>query len=473
MKVKPNLSTAKLWNISFGFFGVQIAYALQTANISRIFQTMGADPKSLSFFWVLPPLMGLIVQPFVGKWSDNTWTKWGRRVPYLIVGAAISVLVMCLLPNISGMTSVFWVSMLLGAIILMLLDTSLNMAMQPFKMMVGDMVNEEQKTKAYSIQSLLVNAGQVVGSILPFVLAYMISDPSFSNAKTAAIPALGKMSEFANGAVFSGIPANLTWSFYIGAFILLLCVVYTCINVKEMPPEEFALYQEPKPEGEKSEGMLTLLKKAPKTFWQVGLVQFFCWAAFLFMWSYTTGAIADTVWNNFDSNSKEFQAAGDWTGVIFGVQSLAAVAWAAVIPMFRDKKHVYAISLALGAAGFFIIPFTFNQWLLIVPFIMIGCTWAAMLALPFTMVTNALEGNPHMGTYLGLFNGTICLPQIVAALAGFGLMHLIQSIIGNPSGGHKYMLMISAVLLVIGVFCVYMIKETSGRKEPQPAKAEK
>ena len=472
MKVKPNLSTAKLWNISFGFFGVQIAYALQTANISRIFQTMGADPKALSFFWVLPPLMGLIVQPFVGKWSDNTWTKWGRRVPYLIVGAAVSVLVMCLLPNISGMTSVFWVSMLLGAIILMLLDTSLNMAMQPFKMMVGDMVNEEQKTKAYSIQSLLVNSGQVVGSILPFVLAWMISDPSFTTHEIEG-NAIGKMSEFANGAVFSGIPANLTWSFYIGALILLLCVVYTCINVKEMPPEEFALYQEPKTEETKSESMFALLKKAPKTFWQVGLVQFFCWAAFLYMWNNTTGAIADTVWNTFDSNSKAFQAAGDWTGVIFGVQSLAAVAWAAVIPKFRDKKHVYAISLALGAAGFFIVPFTFNQWLLVIPFAMIGCTWAAMLALPFTMVTNALEGDPHMGTYLGLFNGTICLPQIIAALAGFGFMHIIQSIIGNPHGGHKYMLFISAALLAIGVFFVYRIKESSGRKKLQPVEAEK
>lgn len=471
MKTKPNLSTAQLWNISFGFFGVQIAYALQTANISRIFQTMGADPKALSFFWVLPPLMGLIVQPFVGKWSDKTWTRWGRRIPYLIAGAAVSVLVMCLLPNISAISSVFWISMLLGAIILMLLDTSLNMAMQPFKMMVGDMVNEEQKTKAYSIQSLLVNSGQVVGSILPFVLAWMISDPSFSSPEIAG-NAIGKMSDFATGAVYSGIPANLTWSFYIGAFILLLCVVYTSMNVKEMPPEEFALYQEPQTEQSSSESMFALLKKAPGAFWQVGLVQFFCWAAFLYMWNNTTGAIADTVWNTLDSNSKAFQAAGNWTGVLFGVESLAAVAWAALIPSFKNRKTVYALSLALGAIGFFAIPFITNQWLLIIPFALIGCTWSAMLALPFTMVTNALEGNPHMGTYLGLFNGTICVPQIVAAVAGYGFMAVIQSTFTNGEGGHKYMLFISAILLAIGVACVYAIKEKSN-KQPSTVETDK
>ncbi len=460
MKTKPDLSTAQLWNISFGFFGVQIAYALQTANISRIFQTMGADPKALSFFWVLPPLMGLIVQPFVGKWSDNTWTKWGRRIPYLIIGAAVSVIVMCLLPNISSMSSVFWISMLIGAIILMLLDTSLNMAMQPFKMLVGDKVNEKQKTRAYSIQSLLVNSGQVVGSVLPFVLAFMMSNDT-------AIPesmqgnAFGRMSEYISGAVNTGIPANLTWSFYIGAAILLICVIYTCINVKEMPPEEFKQYQEPKQENQ-SVSMVSLLKKAPATFWQVGLVQFFCWAAFLYMWNNTTGTIADTVWNTIDGNSKAFQSAGDWVGVIFGVQSISAVFWAAMIPRFKNRKTVYALSIALGALGFFMIPFIHNQYALILPFALIGCTWAAMLALPFTIVTNALEGDPHMGTYLGLFNCTICLPQIIAAVAGYGFMYLIQNFITGGEGGHKYIMFISAVLLLIGTFCVFKIKETSG-----------
>ena len=429
MKTKPDLSTAKLWNISFGFFGVQIAYALQTVNISRIFQTLGADPKALSFFWILPPLMGLIVQPFVGQMSDKTWTRFGRRVPYLIVGSALAVIVMCLLPNISSLSSIFWVAMLLGTIILMLLDTSLNMAMQPFKMMVGDLVNERQKTRAYSIQSLLVNAGQVVGCVLPWVLANTVFTTE-GNGETA------------------GIPQNLTWSFYIGAAILILCVIYTCVNVREMPPKEFA---------EKSkENMFSLLKKAPAAFWQVGLVQFFCWAGFLFLWNYSTGAIAETVWGTTDAESKLFHEAGDWNGIVQGIESIAAVLWAIAIPRFKNRKQAYVVSILLGAIGFLLIPFISNKYILILPYIMIGCTWAAMLALPFTIVTNALEGNSHMGTYLGLFNGTICIPQIVASICGFGFMWVFEKL---GFGSQSTMMYVSAVLLLLGALSVKRIKE--------------
>ena len=440
MKTKPDLSFWKLFNLSFGFFGVQIAYALQTANISRIFQTIGADPKSLSFFWILPPLMGLIVQPFVGKWSDRTWCKLGRRIPYLIAGTAVSVLVMCLLPNAGRLSSVFWIAMLLGTIILMLLDTSLNMAMQPFKMMVGDMVNEKQKTKAYSIQSFLVNAGQVVGSVLPFVLTRLGASNDASN----------------------GVPASLTYAFYVGAAVLILCVIYTCMSVKEMPPEEYKLYHADislESDGTK-QGMLSLLKKAPSAFWQVGLVQFFCWAAFLFMWNYSTGTLAETCWHTTDAKSTGFQDAGDWVGVVFGIESIAAVLWAIVIPYFKERKTAYIISIILGAIGFFMIPFIHNQYTLILPYALIGCTWSAMLALPFTIVTNALEGDPHMGTYLGLFNGTICIPQIVASIAGFGFMYVFE-LCGLTM---KTMMLVSSVLLVCGAFFVLKIKESHGIK---------
>ena len=440
IKTKPDLSFWKLFNLSFGFFGVQIAYALQTANISRIFQTMGADPKSLSFFWILPPLMGLIVQPFVGKWSDKTWCKLGRRIPYLIAGTAISVLVMCLLPNAGRLSSVFWVAMLIGTVILMLLDTSLNMAMQPFKMMVGDMVNEKQKTKAYSIQSFLVNAGQVVGSVLPFALTY------FGVSNDAS----------------QGVPASLTYAFYVGAAVLILCVIYTCLNVREMPPEEFRLYHDDTDleSNQPKSNMLDLLKKAPSAFWQVGTVQFFCWAAFLFMWNYSTGTLAETCWSTTDAKSTGFQDAGDWVGVVFGVESVAAVLWAIVLPYFKERKTAYIVSIILGAIGFFMIPFIHNQYLLILPYALIGCTWSAMLALPFTIVTNALEGDPHMGTYLGLFNGTICIPQIVASIAGFGFMFVFEKM-GLTM---KTMMFVSSILLVAGAFFVLKIKESHGIK---------
>ena len=440
IKTKPDLSFWKLFNLSFGFFGVQIAYALQSANISRIFATLGADPHNLSYFWILPPLMGLIVQPFVGKWSDKTWCKLGRRIPYLIAGTAISVLVMCLLPNAGRLSPVFWVAMLIGTVILMLLDTSLNMAMQPFKMMVGDMVNEKQKTKAYSIQSFLVNAGQVVGSVLPFALTY------FGVSNDAS----------------QGVPASLTYAFYVGAAVLILCVIYTCLNVKEMPPEEFRLYHDDTDleSNQPKSNMLDLLKKAPSAFWQVGTVQFFCWAAFLFMWNYSTGTLAETCWNTTDAKSTGFQDAGDWVGVVFGVESVAAVLWAIVLPYFKERKTAYIVSIILGAIGFFMIPFIHNQYLLILPYALIGCTWSAMLALPFTIVTNALEGDPHMGTYLGLFNGTICIPQIVASIAGFGFMFVFEKM-GLTM---KTMMFVSSILLVAGAFFVLKIKESHGIK---------
>ena len=394
---KPNLSFWQMWNLSFGFFGVQIAYALQSANISRIFATLGADPHTLSFFWVLPPLMGMIVQPIVGAMSDKTWCKWGRRKPYLYVGAIVAIIVMALLPNAGSFNMTVKAALMFGALMLMLLDTSINMAMQPFKMMVGDMVNEEQKTKAYSIQSLLCNAGSLVGYLFPYCLTWV-----------------GVQSVAPEGQ----IPDTVTWSFYGGAIILIACVLYTGAKVKEWNPEEYARYNNIKPEtSDEKTSLVSLLVHAPKVFWQIGLVQFFCWFAFLYMWTYTTGGIAETVWGTINPTTPEYQAAGDWTGVLFAVQAIGSILWAMVIPQFRSSKMAYSVSLVLGAVGFISTYFIHDQYLLFVSFLLIGCAWAAMLALPFALLTNALTGK-SLGSYMGLFNCTICLPQIIASLVG-------------------------------------------------------
>ena len=396
-----------MWNLSFGFFGVQIAYALQSANISRIFATLGADPHTLSIFWVLPPLMGMIVQPIVGAMSDKTWCKWGRRKPYLYVGALVAIIVMALLPNSGSFEMTVKAALAFGAVMLMLLDTSINMAMQPFKMMVGDMVNEEQKTKAFSIQSLLCNAGSLVGYVLPYCLSW-IGVQSFAAQE-------------------GQIPDSVTWSFYIGAAILILCVLYTGAKVKEWNPADYAKYNNIKAEdaGEKT-NLISLLFHAPKVFWQIGLVQFFCWFAFLFMWTYTTGGIAEnvTAWSTIDPNTIAYQAAGDWTGMLFAVQAIGSILWAMVIPRFRNVKFAYALSLVLGGVGFISTYFIHDQYLLAVSFLLIGCAWAAMLALPFALLTNALTGK-SLGSYMGLFNCTICLPQIIASLAGIAIMSYV------------------------------------------------
>lgn len=440
MMTKPNLSFWKLWNLSFGFFGVQIAYALQSANISRIFATLGADPHNLSYFWILPPLMGILVQPIVGTLSDKTWCRFGRRIPYLFVGAALAVLVMCLLPNAGSFGLTVGGAMIFGLIALMFLDTSINMAMQPFKMLVGDMVNEEQKTKAYSIQSFLCNAGSIAGYIFPFLFAFL------------------GIKNYAEKGV---VPDSVIWSFYVGAAILILCVIYTTMKVKEWNPQQYAMYNGVSEETEmKEEGKsdwISLLKNAPATFWKVGLVQFFCWAGFLYLWNYSTGAIAETVWNTTDASTKAFQDAGDWVGILFAVQAVGSVLWVVVLPQFKSSKMAYAVSLIIGGVGFALIPFLHDKYLQFIPFLMIGAGWAAMLAMPFTFVTNALQGYGHMGAYLGLFNGTICIPQIVAALCGGQVLWAI--------GSHQSdMMIVAGVLLICGALSVTIINDKHTKK---------
>ena len=437
MKQKPNLSFWQLWNLSFGFFGVQIAYALQSANISRIFATLGADPHKLSYFWILPPLMGIIVQPIVGTLSDKTWTRFGRRIPYLFIGAAVAVLVMCLLPNAGSLGMAVSTAMVFGLLSLMFLDTSINMAMQPFKMLVGDMVNEKQKTLAYSIQSFLCNAGSIAGYVFPYFFTLL---------------------GISNQAPLGVIPDSVVYSFYIGAAILILCVIYTTAKVKEMPPEEYAEYHSlKKADNESKASMLTLLKNAPATFWKVGLVQFFCWFAFMYMWTYTNGTVAANCWgvDMFAADATTttgYQEAGNWVGILFAVQAIGSVAWAMVLPQFKNRKMAYALSLVLGGIGFTMAAYVHDQYLLFLPFVLIGCAWAAMLAMPFTFVTNALEGYGHMGAYLGLFNGTICIPQIVAAAVGGVLLRLVGSVQSN-------MMIVAGVALILGALAVSIIKD--------------
>lgn len=534
MKDQRDLSFWKLWNLSFGFFGVQIAYALQSSQVSRIFSTIGADPHDLSYFWILPPLMGLIVQPIVGSASDRTWNRFGRRLPYLLIGAVVAIIVMCLLPNSGSFGLAISQAIIFGLVMLMLLDTSINMAMQPFKMLVGDMVNERQKGLAYSIQSFLCNAGSVVGYVAPFVLAWFLS----------------------NTAPAGEVPPTVTWAFYLGAFILLLCVIYTFAKVKEMPPAEYAAFHGidvAKEDKGPKENMFRLLIKAPKVFWTVGLVQFFCWAAFLYMWTYSTDAVALQAFDapsvqevtgvtidgksyddkyffvgkqpviengaltltpdgeatvlsllepgtaltmahiaklddntgeyvleqtselpsvsavseltlNYktvlDPSTKAYQDAGDWNGNLLAIQAIAAVLWAIVLAGFRRRKLAYSVSLLIGAAGFISVYFIHNQYVLGVSYALMGCAWAAMLSMPFTILTNALSGG-NIGTYLGLFNSTITIPQIVAALCGGAILHCFPPA-ANGAPLTVGMLVVSGVLLLIGSVAVWNIKETFG-----------
>ena len=302
-------------------------------------------------------------------------------------------------------------------------------------MLVGDMVNEKQKAAAYSIQSFLCNAGSLVGYVFPFVFALL---------------------GIANTAPKGVVPDSVIYSFYVGAAILILCVIYTVAKVKEWNPKEYEEYngvKEDVKEEEKGSGnWLTLLKNAPSTFWKVGLVQFFCWFAFMYMWTYTNGTVAANCWGTTDVTSEGYQAAGNWVGILFAVQAIGSVIWAPILPKFTNRKVAYAVSLLLGGIGFASCAFIHDQYLLFIPFLLIGCAWAAMLAMPFTFVTNALQGYGHMGAYLGLFNGTICIPQIVAAAIGGTLLALVGSV-------QSHMMIVAGVALVLGALSVSAIKE--------------
>ncbi|TLQ01379.1 SLC45 family MFS transporter [Pediococcus pentosaceus] len=434
----PTLPKNLIWMINFGFLGVQTAFTLQSSQMSRIFQTIGADPNNLGWFFILPPLAGLIVQPIVGYYSDRTWKPrlGGRRLPYLILGTLIAVIVMLLLPN-SGSFGFGYGSLMalwFGAITVAFLDLSSNVAMQPFKMMIGDMVNDKQKSYAYGIQSFLSNTGAVLAAIFPFLLTWL---------------------GVANTANKGVVPQSVVISFYAGAILLIITSLFTVFRVKEYDPATYAMYHGIS-EKENSEGgnWITLLKKAPKAFWTVTLVQFFCWFAFQYLWTYSAGAIAQNVWHTANASSAAYQAAGNWYGVLAAVQSIAAVACSYVLAKLPNRFHKsgYAVSLILGALGFVSVFFVHNQYILIVSYILIGIAWAGMNTYPLTIVTNALSGN-HMGTYLGLFNGSICLPQIVASLLSFGLFPLLGSSQAN-------MFLLAGAVMLLGAFAVGTIKET-------------
>ena len=426
----PTLSKGLIWMINFGFLGVQTAFTLQSSQMSRIFQTIWADPNNLGWFFILPPLAGLIVQPIIGYYSDRTWAPklGGRRLPYLLLGTIVAVIVMLLLPNSGsfgfgyGSLAALW----FGAITVASLDLSSNVAMQPFKMMVGDMVNDDQKSYAYGIQSFLSNTGAVLAAVFPFLLTMF------------GVP---------NTAKKGVVPQSVVVSFYVGAALLVITSLFTVFRVHEYDPATYAKYHGISEEDNKEGGnWLTLLRDAPKAFWTVTLVQFFCWFAFQYLWTYSVGAIANNVWGTTNASSAGYQAAGNWYGVLAAVQSIAAVVWSYVLAKVPNKYHKlgYAGSLLIGALGFLSVFFIHSQSALVFSFVLVGIAWAAMNTYPLTIVTNALSGK-HMGTYLGLFNGSICLPQIVASLLSFVLFPLL-----GHSQAHMFLLA-GAVMVLAGL----------------------
>lgn len=434
---KPLLSFWQIWNISFGFLGVQIGYSLQNANTSRILSAIGADVHHLSYFWLAAPLAGLFVQPIVGLSSDKTWTRLGRRIPFILGGAIVSALAMFFMPNSEHFAQLF-PAVFFGAMMLLFMDVSFNVTMQPFRALVSDMVDESQRNKGYSIQSFLINVGAVFGSLLPFLLTWWgIANEPEAGQKVAP---------------------TVIWSFYIGGAVLLASVLWTSFRTKEYPPEEYAKYnnlEEKENENPEKVSFFTLIKNVPNAMKQLAVTQFFSWFALFLMWVYTTQGIAQNIWGTTDATSNAFNEAGNWTGVIFAAYSVFAALFSLVITPLANKygrRNVYVVSLILGGLGLLSIMFIKDKNLLFLPMIGVGIAWAAILALPYAILSSKLPAK-QTGVYMGIFNATITIPQIAAGLLGGVLLSALGGTAIN-------MVALAGVsMAVAGIAALLVIKE--------------
>ena len=440
---KPLLSTASIWNMSVGFLGIQAGFALQNANASRILQNLGADTHQLGWFWLVAPITGMIVQPLIGHYSDRTWTSLGRRKPYFLTGAIMAAIGLILMPNAALFTA-FLPALWVGAGMLMIMDASFNVAMEPFRALVADKLGTDQRTAGFAIQTGLIGIGAVIGSWLPTILTDW-----FGVSGTA---------------VDGGVPSNVIWSFFIGAIILLGAILWTIFTTSEYSPEELAKFEEN--EETKSSplnqnvisSIATDFMNMPKTMIQLSIVQFCSWFALFGMWVYSTPAIAEHVYGLAanDTKSPLFQQAGDKVGFIFGIYNLVATGFAFALPFIAKKigrKYTHALSLVAGGIGLISIWYISDPNMLIFPMIGVGIAWASILAMPYAMLAGSIPAH-KMGIYMGIFNFFITIPQIVNGLVS-GPM--IKYMYGNHA---IYALMVAGGFMILGAIAAIFVKDT-------------
>ena len=419
MKTKPRLSFWQIWNMSFGFLGIQMGFALQNANASRILQIFGADVHELSWFWIIAPLTGMIVQPIIGYYSDRTWTRLGRRRPYFLAGALLASVGLILMPN-ADMFTAFLPSLWVGAGMLMVMDASFNIAMEPFRALVADLLPSDQRTLGFSVQTILIGIGAVFGSWLPYALTNWVG---ISNEADPGV-----------------VPLNLLLSFITGAVVLVSSILITIFTTKEYPPEELAEYNqsiEEESESEKSLGLLNIFsdfKNMPLTMRQLSLVQFFSWFGLFGMWVFSTPAIAHHTYGLSldDTHSSAYQNAGDWVGILFGIYNGVSAIYAFFLPAIAKifgRKRTHAFSLSIGGLGLISIYFAPNEYWLILSMVAIGISWASILAMPYAILAGSIPGH-KMGVYMGIFNFFIVLPQIINAIIGGPIVKYVYG--GNP-----------------------------------------
>lgn len=441
---KRKLGFWDIWNMSFGFLGIQMGFALQNANASRILQIFGADVHELSWFWVVAPLTGLIVQPIIGYYSDRTWTRLGRRRPYFLAGALVASLGLVLMPN-ADMFTAFLPALWVGAGMLMIMDASFNVAMEPFRALVADLLPSDQRTLGFSIQTILIGIGAVIGSWLPYALANWFG--------------------ISNSAAEGEVPLNLLFSFIIGAAVLVVSILITVFTTKEYSPEEMAQFSadENQVEEEEEASLLNIFsdfKKMPLTMKQLSSVQFFSWFGLFGMWVFATPAIAHHIYGlSLDDHGEAYQTAGDWVGILFGVYNAVSAVYAFFLPAIAKKigrKMTYSVGLIFGGLGLLSIYFVPNENWLFLSMFGIGIAWASILAMPYAILAGSIPVR-KMGVYMGIFNFFIVIPQIINAIIGGPIVKYVYG--GNPI----FALVISGVSLLIAAVLVVRVKDVDDK----------
>lgn len=446
MKMKPHLSFWQIFNMSFGFMGIQFGFALQNANASRILQTFGADVEHLSWFWLVAPITGMIVQPIIGHYSDNTWNRLGRRKPYFLTGALLAAIGLILMPQ-SHMFAAYLPALWVGAGMLMIMDASFNIAMEPFRALVADKLPTDQRTLGFSVQTFLIGVGAVIGSWLPYVLTNWFG---ISN-----VPEKGL------------VPTNVVISFITGATVLVGAILWTIFTTREYTPQEIADFSTPEEEAlekkRKKSSILDIFKdfaKMPVTMRQLGLVQFFSWFALFSMWVFTTPALAQHVWglSPDDRSSEAFNTAGDYVGVIFGVYNLVAALFAMLLPVIAAKvgrRLTHSICLTIGGLGLISIVLVHSpemRWFLNISMVGVGIAWASILAMPYAILAGSIPAR-KMGVYMGIFNFFITFPQIVNGIFGGPIVKYLYD------GKAVYAIVTAGIFMIAGAISVIFVKD--------------
>lgn len=437
---KPKLSLGQIINMSVGFLGIQFGFALQNGNASRVLQSFGADVEQLSWFWLAAPLTGMIIQPIIGFYSDRTWNGLGRRKPFFLTGAIIAATALLFFPH-SGALAAYLPPVMVGAGILMMMDASFNVAMEPFRALVADNLSEEQSTLGFSVQTFLIGIGAVAGSWLPYIFANYLG--------------------FAKDAPEGQIPANVQYSFYVGAAVFIGAILWTILTTKEYSPAEREQmgYSDEDSVHDSLGSVFNYIKEMPQTMKQLGLVQFFSWFGLFSMWVFSTPAIAHHVYglSMDDHSSSEYQTAGNWVGIIFGVYSAVSAIYAMFLPKIANligNKGTHAFSLVMGGIGLISIYFIKDPNLLIWSMVGVGMAWASILAMPYAILAGSIPFN-KMGVYMGIFNLFITMPQIVNGIIGGPIVKHFYA------GNAIYAIVMAGIFFIFGAISVLMIKEKS------------